>query len=144
MYTQRFSERAAYLGGINPASYTTEQNTGYVSLANYHRAVIIIHAGVLQDALDIDVEAAQDTSGTGAGSFDSGSKDIALVATTDNNTVRVIEIRPEEFDIAGLDDCINVEVTPGSQNGSIFCVEIWGLDPRYPPAPTTNLDSVTD
>lgn len=144
LYTERFSEAYEYLGGINPASYTTEQNTGYVSFANYHRGVIIIHAGALQDNLDIDVEAAQDTSGTGPGSFNSGGKDITLTATTDNNTVSVIEIASAEFDIAGGDYCLNVEVTPGSQNGSIFCVEIWGRVARFKPTPTTNLDSVTD
>jgi hypothetical protein len=142
-YTQRFSEGAAYLGGINPASYTSEQNTGYVSLANYHRAVIIIHAGVLGQNTDIDIEAAQDTSGTGPGSFHSGAKDILLTATTDNNTVSVIEIKTEEFDIAGGDDCINVEAIPAGAS-SIFGVQIWGLEPRYMPVPTTGLDSVTD
>ena len=143
-YTERFSEVAAYLGGIDPASYTTEQNTGYVSLANYHRAVIIIHAGVLQDTIDVDVEAAQDTAGTGPGSFDAASKDITLTLTTDNDTVSVIEIRTEELDIAGGDDCINLEMTPGGQNGSIFGAQIWGLVPRFAPVATTNLDSVTD
>jgi len=144
MYTERFSEAHAYLGGINPASYTTEQNSGYVSLANYARAVIIIHAGVLQDTIDVDVEAAQDTSGTGPGSFDSASKDITLTATTDNNTVSVIEIRTEELDVAGGDVCINLEMTPGSQNGSIFGAQIWGTEPRYKAVSTATLDSVTD
>ena len=142
-YTERFSEVAAYLGGINPASYTSEQNSGYVSLANYHRAVIIIHAGVLGQNVDIDIEAAQDTSGTGPGSFDTASKDILLTATTDNNTVSVIEIRTEELDIAGGDDCINVEATPAGAS-AIFGVQIWGLVPRFAPVPTTTLDSVTD
>jgi len=142
-YTERFSEVAAYLGGINPASYNSEQNSGYVSLANYHRAVIIIHAGVLGQDVDVDVEAAQDTSGTGPGSFDSASKDITLTATTDNNTVSVIEIRTEELDIAGGDDCINLEMTPAGSS-SIFGAQIWGLVPRFAPVATTNLDSVTD
>lgn len=141
--TERFSEVAAYLGGINPASYSSEQNSGYVSLANYHRAVIIIHAGVLGQNVDVDIEAAQNTAGTGPGSFDSGSKDITLTATTDNNTVSVIEIRTEELDIAGGDCCINLEMTPAGAS-SIFEAEIWGLVPRFAPVPTTNVDSVTD
>jgi hypothetical protein len=143
MYTARFSEQAAYLGGINPASYSAEQNSGYVSLANYHRTVIIIHAGVLGQDVDVDVEAAQDTSGTGPGSFNSAGKDITLTATTDNNTVSVIEIRTDELDIAGGDDCINLEMTPAGAS-SIFGAQIWGFEPRYAPAATTNLDSVTD
>lgn len=141
-YTNRFSEAAAYLGGINPASYAAEQNTGYVSLANYHRAVIIIHTGVIGGNLDIDIEEGTDTSGTGAQTFDAGGKDITKTATTDNNTVSLIEIRTEECDVANNYDCINVEVTPGA--GGIFGVEVWGLEPRFAPVATTNVDTITD
>lgn len=141
MYTERFSEGWEYLGGINPASYNSEQNTGYKDLGNYVRAVIIIHAGVLGGNVDIDVEQATDTSGTSAKTFDSGGKDVALVATTDNNTVSVIEIRPEEFDIANKFDCINLEVTPAS--AGIISAQLWA-QPRFKPAATTTLDSVTD
>lgn len=143
MYTARFSEVAALLGRINPASYSTEQNTGYVSLANYHRAVIIIHAGVLGQNVDIDIEQGTDTSGSGAKALAATAKDINLAATTDNNTVSVIEVRAEELDVANGYDCINVEATPASSS-AIFCVEIWGLEPRYAPVSTAALDSVTD
>ena len=142
MYTARFSEQAAYLGGINPASYNSEQNTGYVSLANYHRAAVIIHAGVLGGNVNIDLEQGTDTSGTGAKTLDSGGKDVDLVATTDNNTVSVVEIRTDELDVANAFDCINVEVTPAS--AGIISVQIWGLEARYKPVSTSNLDSVTD
>jgi hypothetical protein len=66
-----------------------------------------------------------------------------LTATTDNNTVSVIEIRTEEFDVDDAHCCINVEATPAGAS-AIFGVEIWGFEPRYMPTPTTNLDSVTD
>lgn len=141
MYTERFSEAWELLGTINPASYNSEQNTGYKDLGNYGRAVIIIHAGVLGGNVDIDIEQATDTSGTSAKTFDSGGKDLALTATTDNNTVSVIEIRPEEFDVANAFDCLNVEVTPAS--AGILGVQLWA-EPRFKPAATTNLDSVTD
>jgi hypothetical protein len=55
----------------------------------------------------------------------------------------VIEIRTDELDIAGGDDCINLEMTPAGAS-SIFGAQIWGLEPRYAPVATTNLDSVTD
>lgn len=142
-FTERFSEVWYPLGKINPASYNSEQNTGYVSVRDYHRVAIVIHAGVLGQNVDVDIEAAQDTSGTGPGSFASGSKDITLTATTDNNTVSVIEIRGEEFDIAGGDDCINLEMTPAGSS-SIFGAIIYGGVPRYAPVPTTNYDTITD
>ena len=43
-YTERFSEVHELRADINPAAHTTEQNSGYVSLAKFHRAVIIINA----------------------------------------------------------------------------------------------------
>ena len=141
MYTERFSEAWEYLGGINPASHSAEKNSGYKSLANYERAVIIIHAGVLGGNVDIDVEQGTDTSGTSGKALDSNTKDITLTATTDDNTVSVIEIRPEEFDIANGFDCLNLEMTPAS--AGIFSAQIWA-QPKYKPAATTNLDSVTD
>ncbi len=143
-YTQRFSEGAAVLAVINPATYTTEQNTGYVSLANYHRAVIIVHAGTLAGNLDVDVEEATSTAGAGAQTFDGSGKDITLTATTDDNTVSIIEIRTEECDVANNYDCINVELTPAGQASDIFSVLVLGLEPRFKPVPTTLVDSVTD
>jgi hypothetical protein len=142
MYTARFSEQAALLATIDPASHNAEQNTGYVSLANYHRAVVIIHAGVLGGNLDVDIEEATTTAGAGAQTFNSGGKDIALTATTDDNTVSVIEIKTSELDIADSFDCINVEITPAG--AGIFSAQIWGLEPRFKPVATTNIDSITD
>lgn len=140
--TERFSEVVSLLGTIHPASYNSEQNTGYVSLANYHRAVVVVHAGVIGGNLDIDIEQGTDTDGTGAKALDSNSKDITKTATTDNNTVSLIEIKNHELDVAGGFDCINVEVTPAG--AGIFAVEVWGLSPRYAPVATTNVDTITD
>lgn len=140
-YTERFTERHCLLGHIHPAAHTTEQNSGYVSLATYHRAVIIINCGVVTANIDVDVEQATDTAGTGAKSFDTNSKDITITAVTDNNTVEVIEIRTEEFDIANGFDCINLEMT---STNAIFSAEIWGIVPRYAEVSTTALHSVTD
>jgi hypothetical protein len=139
--TELFSETHALLAQINPASYAAEQNTGYVSLANYHRAVIIIHAGVLGGDLDVDIEEATSTAGTGAQSFDAGGKDVT-VHNADDNLVHVIEINADELDITDGYKCINVEATPGA--GSIFGVQIWGTVPRFAPVSTTGLNGVTD
>lgn len=141
MYTERFSERWALLGTINPASHTTEQNTGFVSCANYSRVVALIHCGVIGGDLDVDVEESLTTAGTTTQQFDSGNKDITKTATTDNDTFSIIEIKGEEFDVADAYDCINIEVTPAS--AGIFSVALLGLA-DFPPASTTLLDTVTD
>ena len=38
-YTERFTERNCLLGHIHPATFQAETNSGYVSLATYHRAL---------------------------------------------------------------------------------------------------------
>lgn len=140
--TERFSEVAALLATINPASYNSEQNTGYVALTNYARVAIVIHAGVISGDLDVDIEQATTTAGGSAKPLDSNSHDITKTATTDNNTVSIIEVDMDELDVSGGFDCLNVEVTPAS--GGIFGVQVWGLVPRYAPVSTTNVDSITD
>ncbi len=142
-FTERLSEVLYPLGKINPASYNAEQNTGYVNVANYHRVWIVIHAGVLGQNVDVDVEQALDTSGTSPKTLAAGSKDITLTATTDNNTISAIEIRGEEFDVANAYDCVNLEMTPAGSS-SIFGAIVYGAVPRFAPVPTTNYDSVTD
>lgn len=145
MYTARFSEQWELIDVLygDAVAANTESNTGYSALGNYVRTVIIIHPVDVNDALDVDIEQATTTTGTSAKTFDSGGKDIT-VATTDT-APSVIEIRHEEFDVAGGFDCLNVEVTTANTggNGNEFVVEIWA-EPRYKPAATTNLDSVTD
>jgi len=141
-YTARFTEQAMLLADIAPASHSTEQNTGYVSVAGYHRVFVLIHSGTLGGNLGIDMEQATDTAGTSAKALDAGGKDVDLVATTDDDEVNVIEIRTEELDVPNGFDCLNVEATPAS--AGIFGVQIWGFVPRHAPPATTALGSVTD
>ena len=119
-----------------------ESNSGNNNLANYVRAVIIIHPLSLGDALDVDIEQAASSTGTPK-SLDSASKDIAI-ATTDT-APSVIEIRKEEFDVANGYEYINIEITTANTGGgsNYFVAELWG-EAVYKPAATTNLDSVTD
>jgi len=144
-YTARFSEQwelIDYLIGANVAQ-TVETNTGYNAITNFHRVVIIIHPVALNDALDVDIEQALTTAGGSPKAFHSSDHDIT-VATADT-LPSVIEIAGEEFDVTGGFDCLNVEVTTATTagNSNYFVVEIWGM-PRFAPAATTNLDSVTD
>ena len=140
--TERWSEVNALLATIHPASYDSEQNSGYVSLANYHRAVIIIHAGVIGGTLNVDIEEGTSTAGAGAQSFDSAGKDVTITATTDNDTVSVIEIDADELDVPNGYTCINLEITPAS--AGIFSAQIWGTVPRFAPVATTNVHEITD
>lgn len=145
-YTARFTENAAYLGGIYAlgVAANTTNDTGNLLLENYHRAVIIIHPMDVNDALDVDVEEATDATAGTRTQMDSGGKDIT-VATTDT-APSVIEIRTEELNVQSSYKYINVEVTTANTGGggNDYLVEVWGLEPRYAPVSTTTLDSVTD
>ncbi len=145
MYTARFSELYELIDTLYGVSVnaSAEANTGFVDISGYIRFVVIIHPVSLEDNLDIDIEQATSTAGTDGKSFDSGSKD-TLILTTDTKPT-VIEVRPEEFDMAGSFDHFNVEVIPAATGGTenYYVVEIWG-EPVYKPAATTNLDAVVD
>jgi len=138
-YTEKYWETHQLLGHIHPATYTTEQNTGYFDCSTFHRLAIVIHSGVLAVNLDIDIEQATDTAGAGAKTFNAGTHDTLITATTDNDTIVVIDVSTDEFDVDGGFDCLNVECTPAGQSNDIFSVEVWGIVPRFAAVPTTAL-----
>lgn len=144
-YTERFSEGWQLIDHVYGAGIAanTETNSGYNSLANFHRVAIVIHPVALNDALDVDIEQGTDTSGTGAKTVDSGGKDIAVAAT--DTAPSVIELKCSELDVTNSFDCVNVEITTANTAGgsNYFVCEVWGM-PRFLPASTTTLDSVTD
>ena len=144
-YTARFSEQWELLDCTygDAVAGTTETNSGYVSLANFQRVVIIIHPVDVNDVLDVDIEEGTSTAGAGAQALTSGGHDISIAIA--DTKPSVIEFTTDELDIVDGYDCINVEVIAANTGGSgnEFVVEIWGM-PNYLPASTTNLDSVTD
>lgn len=140
-YTELFTEGACVLAHLHPVSSAAEQNTGYFSLANYHRCVILINCGVLGGDLDVDIEQGTNTAGSGATSFDTASKDMTI-HNADDNTLNAIEIRTEEMDVDGGFSCLNVEIT--AAGASIFDCIVLGFEPRFLPVGTTVFDTVTN
>jgi len=144
-YTERFSEVWELLDTVYglavPAA--SEANTGFLHVADYIRIVVIIHPMDINDALDIDLEQATTFAAGDAKALNANGKD-TTIATADTKPT-VIEIRPDEFDVTGGFDWLNVEITPANTGGDCndYVVEVWG-EPVYKPADTTNLDSVVD
>lgn len=137
-YTEKFTEVHQLLGEIVPASHSTEQNTGYKSLANFYRWVVLIHAAAAANDIDVDIEQATDTSSSGAKTYNSGAKDVTVTGTTE--TTVVIEDTCANFDVAGGFDCLNVEAGPAGAR--VFGVTLWGVIPRYAPVATTLIDEI--
>ncbi len=143
MYTVRFSERNEFLAHLPADSETTEVNTAWVSLANYHRAVILVSVGDMaaSSTLDIDIEQATDSGGTGVKNITGKSITQLTQAGTDSNKIVIIEIQSEELDVASDFDHIRVEVTPAV--GAVeFAVFVLGFEPRFAPVSTTAIDEI--
>lgn len=146
MYTARFTEQVAFLDKLDPDSYAAAvYDTGFNSLRDYHRAAIVLLVGDMTQGatLDMDIEQATTTAGAGIKAITGKSITQLTQAGGDSNTTVVVELRTEELDVDNAFDCINAEVTVGTAAVE-FALLILGLEPRYPPVPTTNLEEVVD
>ena len=143
MYTARFSELNEVLAHLPADSETTEVNTAWVSLANYHRAVILVSVGDMASnaTLDIDIEQATDSGGTGVTNITGKSITQLTQAGSDSNKIVIIEIQSEELDVANDFDHIRVEVTPATAAVE-FAVFVLGFIPRFAPVSTTAIDEI--
>jgi len=142
-YTERFSEVHQLLDFIAVDSWTTEQNTGFFSLQNIHRAVVIIATGDMAVGATLDVTIDQATSTAGAGSKALSGKSITQLsaAAGDADDVIIMEIRAEELDVTNNYDCINVRCSPAGA-ATEFCVLVFGVVQRFVPVSTTLLEEV--
>lgn len=141
-YTERFTEKNRPLAKIDPASYAAEQNTSRVSLANYHRAVIIIGVGDIAAGRTLDVDVEQHTASSGGTTKNVTGKSITQLTDTDDNKIVAIELKTEELDVDGGFEHISVELTPSA--GIILYCLVFGIEPRFAPAGTTEWDEVVD
>ena len=142
--TARFTEQWALIGKITPASYTSEQNSGRLNLANYHRAVVIIINGALgtDTTLDSDIEQADAASGGTLKAISGKSITQLTDVGGDDDKVVAVEIDCDELDVDGGFEYINVELTPAVST-AICGALVFGL-PRYKPAIVTEYDEVVD
>ena len=139
-YTERFTEVHYPLGLIPSEDYTMVQYTEYVSLANYHRAVAVIHFGTLNGPVNAGLQQASDTAGTGVKAIT--GKTITALTATDDEALVAIELRTEELDVDGGFDCVRLYVTPTAN--AQFSAVLYGIEPRFMPTGTTNWTEVVD
>ncbi len=145
MYTEQFAEAHAPLAAFGATAATTEQNSGYVNMANYHRIAVVFYVLQTTTTLDVDVEIT--TDGVSAGLFT--LKSITQLDSSADDKVVVIEIRAEElgYPVNGLNtasstnyDWINIEVTPSG--ACAFTCLVLGIEPRYAPVDQTLYEEV--
>lgn len=136
--TERFDEANAILGVLNPASYSTEQNVGYFNVSGYEEVFVLIQFGVIGTTLDVDVEVARDSDGTGLLTLDSITQ-----LTTDNGYVGLsiqAEKLPNPTGGTGNYDWMRVEVTPSG--ACLVGVVVFGVNPKYKPVAVTGYDEL--
>jgi len=140
-FTERFTERWQLLDTIPPSSSSAEQNTGWISMANFQRVVFILQTGAIEDTgtVDLDIEVGT----TSAGGTTATLKSITQLTTADDNKVVVVEVRGEEMNVAGVEyDYIQGELT-GANAAGITALQVWGYC-EYAPAVTTTIDEIVD
>lgn len=147
-YTNRVSEVMALLYNLAPVSVTNgvEVFTSYVSMANYHRAAIVIHTGVMAGGSTINAVVHQATDTTGAGvKHLTATKAITQLtqAGGDSGKDVIIEIQSEDLDVTNAFHCIALGYTVASA-ASIMSIEIYGVEPRFASVATTAWDEVVD
>lgn len=139
MYTARFTELAYPL----VSEYADQQVPGtrdsiWVSLSEYHRAVLVFNLGDMGPGATcaVSIRQASDTTGTGAKAI-SGKNLTLLHQPGDSDDLYAIELRTEELDVNNNFDCVSVRLTI-TVAGVELAYTLFGLEPRFAAVPTTN------
>lgn len=145
-FTNRMSELMTPLAFFNADSQGAGTVNGTsVSLANYHRAFLVVDVGDMAGTatLDVSLQQAQDTAGTGAKAITGKAITQLTQAGGDGNEIVCIELRTEELDIANGFDCARYSFTVANAAVELSAI-LYGACPRYMPVPTTNWSEIVD
>jgi hypothetical protein len=137
--TQYFTE-GHKITAISPASRTeAEATTGWLSMRDYHKAVVIYNGGLngVAAAVDLKIMQAQDDAGTGAKIVT--GKSITTLAAGDDNVICVIELDTSELDVSNNFDWINVVLNVGGNVACLTSAIILRYEPRFQAVDDSNL-----
>lgn len=145
-YTEQFAE-VHYPLAFEPAdSIAASTVTGtFVSMANYHRAVLHFNIGDMAtgSTVDVSIVQAQDVGGTNVKAITGKAATQLTQAGGDGGQVLAIELRTEELDIANGFDFIAYKIVVAVDASELACT-LFGLEPRFAPVPTTNWTEIVD
>ncbi len=136
-YTERFTEGAELLAKVDPQTIAVATNTAWVSLANFHRFMVIVQIGAINGGMDVDLYEATSTAGDDTQWFTDHP-----VTAADDNQVIVFDFRCEQLTVNSDYDCIRLQLEPDPQATAIVCAQIWGLEPRFRAVATTLVDTI--
>ena len=141
-FTSRVTERIRPVARINPASYSSEQNTARVKASLYQRFLVELHVGSIASGRTVDMDIEQHSVATGGTPKAITGKSITQLTDADSDKIVCVEVRAEELDLAGGYYWISAEVTPTT--GVILACKIRAADPTYRPIGTDEWDEVVD
>lgn len=149
-FTERFTEKHYPLITVAPTTYQAAAavDTAYVSLANYHRAALVIHLGNVSatGTVTFQIRQATNTSGgsvKGIPTTAGQSKITTALANADDNGIVVIELRTEELDVANGFDCVGVRYDVDTDTAD-FSAILYGIEPRFSPVTSTGFNEIVD
>lgn len=143
-YTEQFTEVHYPLAYAHPDSYAAGTYTGtWVSLATYHRAVLVLNVGDMAVGATLDVSIRQATTTAGAGAKAITAKSITQLtqAGGDGDDLVCIELRTEELDVPNAFDCVSVRVVVAGAAVEYSYI-LYGIIPRFAPTGITNWTEV--
>lgn len=133
MLNEKGSETVAVVGVIDPDAYAAgTYTTGWIAAKDFHRFLAIVKAGDLgvSATLNASLEQATDASGTGAKAITGKAITQFTQAGTDSNKQALINLRPDELDVANGFDYFRLSMTVGVAT-SDAAGEVLGIHGRY-------------
>jgi hypothetical protein len=139
----RFSERAAILAVVNPASQGAgTANSGWIPVSLFDRIVAELMVGAFGASATVDAKFQQATSSGGAGAKDITGKAITqMVAAGGNNRQAIVEVSETDLDVNNGFAFVQFSVTVGTA-ATLIAATVKGVNARYQPASAYNATSV--
>lgn len=136
------SEQVALLGVISPGALAAQAHaSGYVSVKNFERILIIIQLGTLGALGTVDATLQQAKTSVGGDTKALAKTVTQLVKASNDDDQIMINVSAEDFDVSNGFDWLQVTVTIGGAASGLSAV-ILGIGTRYGPARLHNAASV--
>lgn len=139
------SEQVALLATIDPDVTTASTVVSdYVDASEFYNYAAIVLAGTLGSSATVDAKLVQATDSSGTGVKDITGKAITQMTqagTDQSDTQAVINVKPDELDIANSFTHFALSVTVGTATSDLGAF-IVGTNPRNAPASDNDIASV--
>jgi hypothetical protein len=141
---QLASDQVALLAVKDPISQSASTaTTGWIAAKDYFNYLAVVKVGVLGASATVDAKLQQATDSSGTGAKDITGKAITQLtkASTDDNKQAMINLKPEELDIANSFTHFRLSITVATA-ACLVDAEVWGFNKRYDEAGSGDVATV--